>query len=98
MAIRCAVTTVAGRLYSEERDDDTNVLLRRVPLAFDFQPLKVRLEIQMEERYADWKRWQDTRIEAQARGLAAPVITALTNKEDSSWAAYAVAINEWRLA
>ena len=98
MAVQCTVVTVAGRIYSEERDADTNALLRRLPMPFDSQPLKARLEIQMEERYADWKRWKDTRIEAQARGLAAIVITALTNKEDASWAAYAVAINEWRLA
>lgn len=98
MAVNSNPITIAGVLYDEERDAVTNTLLRRVRRKLDAQPLKARLEIEMEERYADWKRWQDTRIEAQARALAAPVITSLTNKEDTAWAAYVVAINEWRLA
>ena len=98
MAVRSVQTTISGMEYVEERDADTNEVLRRIPRPLDAQPLKARLEIQMEDRYADWKRWKDTRVEAQSRGMAALVITALTNKEDASWAAYATAINEWRLA
>ncbi len=59
---------------------------------------KAILERRMEALYADWQRWRNTRIEAQARSLAAAAITALTNREDAAWARYVVAIQAWRNA
>lgn len=59
---------------------------------------KAVLERRMEALYADWQRWKATRLEAQARSLAAGAITALTNREDAAWARYVVAIQAWRNA
>ena len=59
---------------------------------------KAILERRMEALYADWQRWRNTRIEAQARSLAAGAITALTNREDAAWTRYVGAIQVWRQA
>jgi hypothetical protein len=48
--------------------------------------------------YADWQMAKTTRIEAQARSMAAGVITALQNAEDARWTAYTTTLNSWRLA
>lgn len=99
MAVRRTETIdSSGATIVEERDVDTNALLRRFRAQADVQPLKVRLEEEMAERYGDWLRWKTTRVEAQARGVAAVVITALTNRENAAWAQYATAIQEWRTA
>lgn len=92
------VTLSSGVVLFEERDADTNALIRRVRAPEEQQPAKVRLEQEMVDRYEDWQRWKNTRIEAQARGLAALIITALTNRENASWSDYASAVNEWRQA
>jgi|GEM_PF-6777848 len=55
-------------------------------------------EDRMVAQYERWRRWQQTRVEAQSRALAAGVITALTNQENAAWSDYATAINAWRLA
>lgn len=96
--IGIAVTLSSGAIYIEQRDADTNALIRRVRAPEEQQPAKVRLEQEMVDRYEDWQRWKNTRIEAQARGLAALIITALTNRENASWSDYAAAVNEWRQA
>lgn len=57
---------------------------------------KAILERRMESLFAVWRRWKETRLEAQARSLPAGVVTALTNREDAAWAAYAAAILQWR--
>lgn len=85
-----------GVRFIEHRDTDTNALLRRFRAPDDAQPAKVRAERELEDRYADWQRWKATREEAQARGLGAAVITALTNRENAAWTDYAAAILEWR--
>ena len=59
---------------------------------------KAILEDRMETLYADWQRWKTTRVEAQARSLAAAVVTALTNREDAAWTKYLQAIQAWRAA
>ena len=85
-----------GRRWAELWED--GVLVERTLRPMRFQPPKVRLELAMEVRWSDWQRWKTTREEAQARGLAAPIVTALTNRENASWSAYAAAIAEWRQA
>jgi hypothetical protein len=85
-----------GRRWRERVRD--GVMESRELLAMRFQPEKVQLEIAMEERWSDWFRWKTTREEAMVRGAAAPVVSALTVRENASWAAYAAAINEWRQA
>lgn len=97
------ITTSSGRIFIEERDADTNVLLRRILASPDQQPLKVRLELEMEDAYGDWQRWKNTRIEMQARWpsptpLQQAAITAVTNRENAAWAGYLNALNEWRTA
>jgi hypothetical protein len=55
-------------------------------------------ERSLEAPYARWRRWQATRQEAQARGMAAGVLTALQQAEDAAWGAYVQAIQRWRAA
>ena len=56
------------------------------------------LETRMQALYADWKRWKDTRQEAQTRALPAAAVNALTNREDAAWGRYVTAIQAWRSA
>jgi hypothetical protein len=51
-----------------------------------------------EPYYEDWLRWKNTMAEAQARGLAADVIAALTAKFNAEWTQYVNAISDWRNA
>lgn len=78
--------------------DDPFGGLRGADLSAAPTQTKAVLEARMVALYAVWVRWRDTRAEAQSRALAAPIITALQNREDAAWAAYASAINQWRLA
>jgi hypothetical protein len=48
--------------------------------------------------YERWQRWKVTRIEAQARGMPAPVVNALTAREDLAWLDYVAAVQAWRAA
>lgn len=91
-----AVTGSDGVVYIEHRDTDANALVRRFRAPDDAQPARVRFERELEERYADWQRWRNTRLEAQTRGLAGNIINALTNRENSAWNDYTSAIQEWR--
>lgn len=50
------------------------------------------------ELFADWQRWKLTHAEAQARGLAAGLVSALSTKTDAAWATYAQTLNAWRTA
>src|SRR5512147_1445698 len=59
---------------------------------------KAALEDAMIDAYSDWRRWQATRIEAQARTAPAAIITALQNREDASWTTYVNLIGAWRTA
>lgn len=97
------ITNSAGRIFIEERDADTNALLRRILASPDQQPVKVRLELEMEDAYDDWQRWKNTRIEMQTRWPSPTpaqqaAITAVTNRENAGWAHYLTALNEWRTA
>lgn len=90
------VTGSDGVVFIEHRDTDTNALVRRFRAPDDAQPVRVRFERELEDRYGDWQRWKNTRLEAQARGLSAAVVTALTNRENAAWGDYTNAIQEWR--
>ena len=57
-----------GEVYQEERDVDTDALLRRIVRPDAEQPLKVRLERAILERYADWQRWESSRAFHVAQG------------------------------
>lgn len=59
---------------------------------------KAQWETYLEDLYSDWLRWRTTRVEAQARTMAALVITALTNRENMAWTAYTQGIQAWRAA
>lgn len=48
--------------------------------------------------YQVWQMWKQTRLEAQARGAGAALVTALTNREDAAWTAYVNDLQEWRQA
>ena len=61
-------------------------------------PTKAILWDRAKAAYADWQMAKTTRVEAQARSMAAAVITALTNAENALWTDYATTLNQWRLA
>lgn len=48
--------------------------------------------------FARWQRWQTTRVEAQARGMAAGVISDILAEENAAWTAYLAILNAWRQA
>ena len=56
------------------------------------------IEDRMVSLYAAWQRWKVTRLEAELRNVAAPVVNALTAKEGAAWTAYTLAILDWRNA
>lgn len=91
-----SVVDADGRLWRELHED--GVLVARELRPMRDQPAKVRLEMAMADRWADWWRWKTTREEAVSRGMAPAVVTALRGREDAAWVAYAVAIVEWRAA
>lgn len=93
-----------GRTEAERRqaildalDDDPLEGVRDQPATAPTVTKEI-LETRMESLYADWQRWKTTRVEAQARSLAAAVITALTNRENNAWDAYVSTIQQWRSA
>jgi hypothetical protein len=53
------------------------------------------LEERMIARYETWQRWRNTRVEAEARGVAAPVVTALSGRENAAWNAYSALLLAW---
>ncbi len=87
------------RVLEFDHDPTAQELVDALPPATPVVPTsKARLEHHLERPYEIWQRWKTTREEAQARGAAPAVITALQNNEDASWAEYAAAINTWRTA
>lgn len=56
------------------------------------------IEARMVAKYEEWQRWKTTRLEAQARSLAAAIVNALTAKEDAVWATYLALLQAWRAA
>lgn len=59
---------------------------------------KSDLEDETVAHYAVWLRWKLTREEAQIRGLAAGIVTALQAKEESAWVQYRNALIAWNQA
>lgn len=95
------VADAVGNIHELAFDHDPadDEMLARLPRARLLEgSTKAALEDVMRERFGDWKRWKETRVEAQARGEGAGVITALTNAEDSAWGSYRSAIIAWRAA
>lgn len=90
------ITNSAGVVLIEERDGDTDAIIRR--FRAPEQPLKARLEEQMREGYEDWQRWKNTHAEAVARANPPVVINALLNRTNAAWQDYMQALNEWRQA
>lgn len=82
----------------QEASGDPLRRLRGVDLDAPLTETKAVWEQRAERVYAVWQRWQNTRIEAQTRAMPAPVITALTNREDAAWADYVVILTAWRNA
>jgi hypothetical protein len=64
------------------------------------QPAQTKdiLEARAVALYDTWLRWKTTRVEAESRGVAAGVITSLTNRENATWDNYAEALLAWRAA
>ena len=60
------------------------------------QATKAVWEARIGPRYARWQMWKTIRVEAQARALPAPAVTALTNRENAAWTALLDALTEWR--
>jgi hypothetical protein len=53
-------------------------------------------ELILERPFAVWDRWKAIRTEAEARAAPAPLVAALTQREDRAWAALLAAIQTWR--
>lgn len=100
MAVKCVVMNVAGRLYSEERDADTNALLRRVPMGFDTQPLKARLRLELEDAIDDLMRVKDFLDYATAKGDVplAQITAARASLEAALYQRTKDVFQEWRNA
>lgn len=105
------VTGAGGVVYIEHRDVDTGALLRRFRAPEDQQAAKVRLELQAEELYDDWKRWSDTydvvnaMTDVQFAALTglpqagrALAVAALLARRNGSLGDYLIRLNEWRQA
>jgi len=91
----------AGQLHSLKFDHDPlpAELWADLPTITKPTPTtKAQWETYLEDLYCDWLRWRTTRVEAQARTMAALVITALTNRENMAWTAYTQGIQAWRAA
>lgn len=98
------VVTVASRDGVERRlefltQPTDQEILDHLPSGRPLTPVsKLGWERVLEDTYETWLRWKTTRLEAQARALAANVIAALTAREDLAWTDYASAVNSWRTA
>lgn len=90
MAVRVTrATTASGQEFIEERDADTNALLRRLAVTDDQQPLKVRRLMEFKARVQDWFLFSQFVDEAAARGKPARAITIMRTMEthlfDAAW-------------
>lgn len=90
MAVRSTtVTAPSCVVFIEERDADTNALLRRVAVTDDQQPLKVRRLMELKARVQDWFLFSQFVDEAAARGKPAGAITIMRTMEthmfDAAW-------------
>lgn len=90
MAVRSTtVTAPSGVVFIEERDADTNALLRHVAVTDDQQPLKVRRLMELKARVQDWFLFSQFVDEAAARGKPAGAITIMRTMEthmfDAAW-------------
>ncbi len=82
-----------------DHDPSAQELIDALPRPTDLVPTrKADLEGFLQGPYERWQRWKTTRIEAQARSMAAAVVNALQAKEDAAWAEYAQGIQAWRTA
>lgn len=97
MAVRSnTITGPSGITFIEERDADTNALLRRYAVDDGQQPLKVRRLMELKARVQDWFLFSQFVDEAAVRGKPAAAITAMRTMEthlfDAAWDAGI----EWR--
>jgi hypothetical protein len=74
-----------GKIYNPATDTFSSPAQTKNDLEFS----RVRIA------YETWQLWKTTRLEAQARSLAAPIVTALTNRENAAWADHAQALLDW---
>ena len=62
-------------------------------------PTKAQIETgNIKTRYEIWQIWKNVHAEAVARGLAANILTALTNRENAAWSDLTQAIQDWMSA
>lgn len=72
--------------------------LRGVDVDAPITETRALWERRAEAAFAAWQRWQLTADEAALRGLPAPAINALTNRENAAWDAYLAILTAWRSA
>ena len=97
--VKSALITIAGVVYAEERDNDTDVLLRRVRLQPDVQSLKARLRLELEEAIDDLQRMKFAIDYAEAKGdVAAPAIADGRALEAQLYTRMKTVFQEWRTA
>lgn len=97
MAVTSAQVTINGRTYIVERDADTDVLIRRVPLPAESAPLKEQLEDQMRGQAQDLIVWNHFIEQAIARGEPAGAITEIRALETQLYNRVKDTYLEWRV-
>lgn len=99
MAVRIAETTTGGLIYVEERDTDTNSLLRRVRVPLEGQPPKARLRLELEDAIDDLRRLNWVLDYAVAKGdVEAAAITDGRALEAQLYTRVKSVFQEWRSA
>lgn len=92
-------TTDPDLILNFNHDPSDAEILRSVPKGTSPVPsAKADWEDEMVTAYERWQMWKNTKTEAVARGLAAGIITALTNRENTAWNAYVTQIQSWNAA
>lgn len=97
MAVNSVTATINGRTFVVERDTDTNVLIRRVPVPVAAAPLKERLEEEMRAAAKDLQVWNHFIEQAIARGEPPAAITEVRALETQLYNRVKDIYLEWRL-
>ena len=97
MAVTSAQVIINGRTYIVERDADTDVLIRRVPLSYEEAPIKEKLEDEMRSQASDLHDFNHVIEQAIARGEPGAAITELRALETQLYQRFKDTYLEWRV-
>jgi hypothetical protein len=97
MPVRSTTVTIGGTTFTEERDVDTNALLRRFRATFDVQSEKTRRRIELRERVEEWFMFKAFVDEAAlpAHGEPAGAISTGRTQQEALYQAARSAYLDW---